>query len=264
MPGSGKGETRGAIVTGGAGAIGVATTRRLLASGHNVAMVDRSDMALRHAVDELAAGPQLLPIAGDATDPAQVAAVVAEARAAFGRIDILVNLAGGAGPTRVHAIEDIDLDVWTSVMDHNLRSAFLFARAVVPHMRERHWGRIVNFSSTLARGEKGLPTTVTARLPYATAKAALIGLTAQLAKDVAADGITVNALMPGLILGEAGTRIRARFESLPEPERRRMVEAWPMGRPGEADEVAAVVAFLVSADASFVSGVALPVDGAYL
>ena len=264
MQGSGQAETRSAIVTGGAGAIGTATIRRLLAAGRRVAMVDHNDDALRHAARTLGAGAQLLSIRADATDPAQVAAAVAQTAAAFGRIDILINLAGGAGPTRVHAIEDIDLDVWTSVMDNNLRSAFLFARAAVPHMRRRRWGRIVNFSSTLARGEKGPPTTVTARLPYATAKAALIGLTAQLAKDVAVDGITVNALMPGLIVGEAGTRIRARFEGLPEADRRRMEEAWPMARPGEAVEVAAVAAFLTSEEASFVSGVALPVDGAYL
>lgn len=264
MQPSGQAEARGAIVTGGAGAIGTATIRRLLAAGHHVAMVDNNAAALQHATEALGAGARLLAIRTDATDPAEVGAAVVQAVAAFGRLDILVNLAGGAGPRPAYAIEDIEIDVWDSVMDHNLRSAFLFARAVVPHMRARHWGRIVNFSSTLARGEKGPPTTVTARLPYATAKAALIGLTAQLAKDVAGDGITVNALMPGLIVGDAGTRIRARYESLSEPERRRMMKAWPMGRPGDAEEVAAVVAFLTSEDASFVSGVALPVDGAYL
>jgi NAD(P)-dependent dehydrogenase (short-subunit alcohol dehydrogenase family) len=131
-------------------------------------------------------------------------------------------------------------------------------------MRARGHGRIVNFSSTVARGRKGPVTTQGARLAYATAKAALLGFTAQLAKDEAPHGITVNALMPSLILAEQGSRIRERFEALPEAARAAMLRDFPTGRAGEAEEVAAVVGFLCSAAASYVSGVGLPVDGAFL
>ena len=124
-------------------------------------------------------------------------------------------------------------------------------------------GRIVLFSSIIADGEKGPLTTVTGRLPYATAKAALLGFTSQLAKDLAEVGITVNALMPGLILGEQGTRIRGRFDALAPEQRAALLSGYPGGRPGTGDEVAAAVAFLLSESAGFISGVALPVDGAY-
>ena len=107
------------------------------------------------------------------------------------------------------------------VIDLNLTSAFLAARAVVPMMRKQRRGRIVVFSSVISKGEKGPLTTVTGRLPYATAKAALLGFTSQLAKDLIEYGITVNALMPGLILGEQGTRIRDKFDNL-EPEQKQL------------------------------------------
>lgn len=256
---------RAAIVTGGAGGIGQATIRRLIAGNTDVLMVDVSQAALDAAAAEFAAAPaRVVPCRADAVDPAQVQAAVDMAQRSFGRIDILVNLAGGAGPVPAREIDALDIAVWDNVMALNVRSTFLFCRAVVPLMRANGWGRIVNFSSTIARGEKGPLTTVTARLPYATAKAALLGLTAQLAKDVAAEGITVNALLPGLILSGPDTRIRRRFEKLPDHLRQGMIDAWPTGRPGEADEVAAVVAFLVSEAASYVSGVGLPVDGAFL
>jgi NAD(P)-dependent dehydrogenase (short-subunit alcohol dehydrogenase family) len=256
---------RAAIVTGGAGGIGLATTRRLVGSGTDVLLVDIDQAALDAAAAAVAGAPGRVALCkADAVDAAAVQAAVDQAVAAFGRVDILVNLAGGAGPVAARHIDELDISVWDHVIALNLRSTFLFCRAVVPLMRRNGWGRIVNFSSTLARGEKGPLTTVTARLPYATSKAALLGLTAQLAKDVAADGITVNALMPGLILSGPDTRIRRRFEGLPDTLRQGMIDSWPTGRPGEADEVAAVVAFLVSDAASYVSGVGLPVDGAFL
>jgi NAD(P)-dependent dehydrogenase (short-subunit alcohol dehydrogenase family) len=144
----------------------------------------------------------------------------------------------------------------------NVTSAFLLCRALVPAMRQAGFGRVVTLSSILAKGEKGPPTTVAARLPYAAAKAALTGFTAQLAKDCAADGVTVNAIAPGLILGEPGTRIRDRFDALPENDRARMLNAIPAGRPGAAGEVAATVAFLLSGAAGYINGATIAVDGA--
>ena len=251
-----------AIVTGAAGGIGSAVVNRLSAAGMRVLMVDADPDHLRQAAAGFPAD-QVVPFVADVTDAAAVQAASDHAMAAFGRIDVLVNVAGGAGPIRVHEIENIEIDTWNHVFDLNVTSVFLFCRAVMPAMRRQGFGRIVNFSSILAYGEKGPPTTVAARLPYATVKAALLGFTSQLAKDVAADGITVNALVPGLILGEKGTRIRERFEALSEDQRAGMLAGYPIARAGEADEVAAAVEFLVSKSAGYISGVALPVDGAY-
>jgi NAD(P)-dependent dehydrogenase (short-subunit alcohol dehydrogenase family) len=255
---------RSAIVTGAAGAIGRATVRRFAASGFNVLLVDRDESSLKEAITGIGGGAKLLPYVADVTRPEDVKAAVDNAISSFGTVDTLINIAGGGGPRRTMGIEDIDLELWNHVMALNVTSTFLFSQAVMAGMRQRGFGRIVNFSSILAYGEKGPPTTVPGRLAYATAKAALIGLTAQLAKDVGKDGITVNCIVPGLILGQPGTRVRGRFDALSDSDRARMLEAYPSGRAGTSEDVAAAVEFLVSEGAGYISGVALPVDGAYL
>ncbi len=255
---------RWAIITGAAGGIGIAVCRQLHSQGFCLLMLDLQEGPLNAAAERMReAGARVEVMAGNATDPA-LAKAAAERGAALGRVDVLVNVAGGSGPHPVRTIEAMDDATWDHVIDLNLKSAFLFSRAVVPGMRARGYGRVVNFSSTNARGRKGPVTTQGARLAYATSKAAIIGFTAQLAKDEAANGITVNCLLPALILGEQGTRIRQRYEALPEPARTAMVVDIPAGRAGEAHEVAAVVGFLCSEAASYVNGVALPVDGAFL
>lgn len=255
---------RSAIVTGAAGAIGRATVGRLAASGFNVFLVDRDEGALNETISETGGGSKLVPHVADVTLADAVNVAVENAIARFGAVDTLVNIAGGGGPKRTMGIEDIDLELWNHVMSLNVTSTFLFSRAVMGQMRQLGFGRIVNFSSILAYGEKGPPTTVPGRLAYATAKAALIGLTSQLAKDVGKDGVTVNCIVPGLILGQPGTRVRGRFDVLSDEDRARMLEGYPSGRAGTSEEVAAAVAFLVSKEAGYISGVALPVDGAYL
>lgn len=247
-------ETTTAIVTGAGGMIGAATVRRLAAAGCKILAVDLAPPA--NVPDGVT------PFAADVTDPEQVAAVAARAAQLFGHAEALVHIAGGAGPVRAPSLETTELSVWDQVMKLNVTSAFLLCRALVPPMRQAGFGRVVLLSSILARGEKGPPTTVAARLPYAAAKAALLGLAAQLGKDCAADGVTVNALAPGLILGEAGTRIRDRFDALPQAERARMLSAIPAGRPGTADEVAGTVAFLLSGAAAYINGATIAIDGA--
>ncbi len=253
-----------AIVTGGAGGIGKATVRRLLDMGLSVFIVDVDEKSLDSILSEFGTvSGRLAGCRADVTNEPQVMQAVSRAAERFGNIYALVHVAGGAGPKRARDIEDFQLREWAHVIDLNLTSAFLAARAVVPLMRKQRRGRIVLFSSIIADGEKGPLTTVTGRLPYATAKAALLGFTSQLAKDLAECGITVNALMPGLILGEQGTRIRDKFDNLSSDQRAAMLNGYPGGRPGTGDDVAAAVAFLLSESSGFISGVALPVDGAY-
>jgi NAD(P)-dependent dehydrogenase (short-subunit alcohol dehydrogenase family) len=254
---------RTAIVTGGAGSIGSATVARLVARDMNVLVIDKDPDLLGQIAGRFSKD-KVVKFACDATDPEGVERAADLAKSRFGRIDALVNIAGGAGPVKVGEIEKIDLKTWDHVVDLNIKSTFLFCRAVVPTMKAQGYGRIVNFSSIIAKGEKGPPTTVAARLPYATAKAALLGFTAQLAKDLASHGITVNALLPGLILGDKGTRIRDRFEALPTDQKSAMIAAYPIGRAGEADEVAAAVEFLISEAAGYITGSELAIDGAYL
>ena len=257
-------EAKAAIVTGGAGGIGKSTVRRLLDNGLSVFVVDANQGSLDALRSEFAASADRLDVwRADVTDERQTIDAVSRANERFGGVYALVHIAGGAGPKRARDIEDFQLQDWAHVIDLNLTSAFLAARAAVPLMRPHRRGRIVLFSSIIADGEKGPLTTVTGRLPYATAKAALLGFTAQLAKDLAEWGITVNALMPGLILGEQGTRIRDKFDNLPTDQQAALLGGYPGGRPGTTDEVAATVEFLLSESAGFISGVALPVDGAY-
>jgi NAD(P)-dependent dehydrogenase (short-subunit alcohol dehydrogenase family) len=257
-------KTGTAIVTGGAGGIGKATVRRLLDKGLSVFIVDIDEKSLNAVLSEFGTvSGRLDGCCADVIDELEVTQVVNRAVERFGNIYALVHVAGGAGPKRARDIEDFQLREWAHVIDLNLTSAFLVARAVVPLMRKQREGRIVVFSSIIADGEKGPLTTVTGRLPYATAKAALLGFTAQLAKDLAEFGITVNALMPGLILGEQGTRIRDKFDNLPPEQRAAMLNGYPGGKPGTGDNVAAAVEFLLSEQAGFISGIALPVDGAY-
>ncbi|PIT01945.1 hypothetical protein TSA1_15065 [Bradyrhizobium nitroreducens] len=254
---------RSAIVTGAAGAIGRATVARLAASGFGIMLVDRDEEALKEVVGSIA-GMSVYSHVADVTNPEDVRSATEHAIASFGTVDTLINIAGGGGPKKTLSIEDIDLDLWNHVMALNVTSTFLFSQAVMAGMSKKGFGRIVNFSSILAFGEKGPPTTVPGRLAYATAKAALIGLTAQLAKDVGKNGITVNCIVPGLILGQPGTRVRGRFDALPDSEQARMLEGYPSGRAGTSEDVATAVEFLVSEGAGYISGVALPVDGAYL
>src|SRR6185436_13511017 len=172
------------------------------------------------------------------TSAAQVGELVAAVVKQHGQIDILVNNAGGSGVSTATDIEAVDEGLWDKVVDLNLKSAFLCCRAVIPHMKARKYGRIVNVSSGIAKGQGRATGTAGAVLPYASAKAGVLGLTFTLAKLVAASGITVNAVVPGFALTEPGARVRNWFDGLPAEAQQALVGRTSMGRAGEPAEVA--------------------------
>jgi NAD(P)-dependent dehydrogenase (short-subunit alcohol dehydrogenase family) len=236
---------RTAIVTGAAQGIGLAVATRFAAEGANVVRVDLKSEART-----------------DVTSARQVDEMVASAMKKHGQIDILVNNAGGSGSKTATEIEAVDEETWQSVIDLNLKSAYLCCRAVMPHMKARRYGRIVNVSSGIAKGQGRATGTAGAVLPYAAAKAGVLGLTFTLAKLVAASGITVNAVVPGFVLTEPGARVRDWFDGLPAEAKSALVARTSMGRAGEPGEIAAAILFLASEEASFVSGAAIDVTGA--
>jgi len=253
---------RTALITGGANGIGAAIARRFAQEGAALALLDADGEGLDRLAGELrTAGARVAACRCDVTAGDSLRGAVADAQAQLGGIDVLVNNAGGSGPRPVLDVEDIDDDVWDHVMALNLRSAFLCCKLVVPGMRERRYGRIVNMSSTLRDGLVGPLNTLNARLPYATAKSALVGFTRQLAKDLGPFGITVNAIAPGLIHADPQARIALKYRSLDPDSQRRMTAAIPAQRPGTGAEVAEAALFLASAGSSYVSGDLLRVDG---
>ncbi len=242
-----------ALVTGAGHGIGRACAHRLAAEGARVVVADLDLEAAHAVVAELTAegprdpsGHQAVRL--DVTDRTSVDRGVAAAVASLGGLDVLVNVAGGGAPHRPFG--DIGDEAWTQMLDLNLLGTVRMCRASAPHLRRsaRH-PAIVNISSV-----NGL--TALGEEPYSAAKAALTSLTANLAVHLAPDGVRVNAVAPGTV--------RTRVWDDQPGGADRLLGLYPLGRVGEPQDIAAAVAFLASADAAWVTGHTLPVDGGML
>ena len=226
-------EGRTAVVTGAAQGIGAATATLLRDQGAEVVALD------------LKPGDGIVQC--DVTDQEQVDA----AFAGLARVDILVN---NAGITRDNLLFKMPFEEWTAVMDTNLTSMFLCCQAAQKIMVPQRYGRIVNLSSRSALGNRG-------QVNYAAAKAGVQGLTATLAIELGPYGVTVNAVAPGYIATPMTAATAARVGSTAEDHQAQVAERTPLRRVGQPEEVAAVIAFLASDEASYVSGQTLYVNG---
>lgn len=237
---------RTAFVTGGSRSIGEAIAMEMARRGANVIVTDSGGGgAARVAAAIEALGRRALPLSFDVSDPRAVDQAVGAAEGAFDAVDILVN---NAGITRDQLLIRMKDEDWDRVQAVNLKGAFNCTRALARGMMKRRFGRIVNITSVVGlMGNAG-------QVNYAAAKAGLIGLTRSVARELAGRNVTVNAVAPGFI-------DTAMTEGLPEAVKQSMLGNIPLGRFGSSDEVARVVSFLVSADADYITGQVINVDG---
>jgi len=247
-----------AIVTGAAQGIGQGTAMRFAREGAHVAVCDiNAEGVKKVSQDILALGCKSLWFEVDVSNTAQVNAMVQKTVESFGRIDILVNNAGG-GFNLPNKLEEITDEIWDRVVDANLKGTFICSRAVAPYMKQQKSGRIINLSSKAGRYGGELTG-----IQYSSAKAGVMGLTRQLAKDLGPFGITANAIAPGLALSSPRVE-KLWMERKTEAERRAVIQAIPLRRLSTVEEQASVILFLASDDASYVSGVTIDVNGGWL
>ena len=248
-------EGKVAIVTGSSSGIGKATALRLASEGAAVCVVaNRNVEGGQATAREIAEGGRgSLFVQADVSVAADCERVVAETLAALGRVDVLVN---NAGITRGAPLERLDEALWDTVLDTNLKSAYLMSRAAVPDMLGRGWGAIVNVSSVHAQA------TAPGLAVYAASKAGMTGLTRGLALELGPRGVRVNCILPGTI--DTSLYSRSNREVDRAAWKPRESEGQAMKRLGSPDEIAAAIAFLASDDASFVNGATLTADGGLL
>ena len=240
---TGRFSGRNAIMTGGASGLGLATAKRVVAEGGKVCLWDANSEALAAAKQQTGA---VHTIALDVSDAKAVEAAAAQSHQVLGKVDILVNSAGITGAT--HPVVGYPIDSWLKVMDVNVNGLFYCCRFVVPFMLENGYGRIVNISSVA--GKEGNPNASS----YSASKAAVLGFTKSLGKELATKGVIVNAVTP------------ATFESpilkhVPQSHIDYMRSKIPMDRLGTADEIAAAVCWLASEECSFTTANTLDTSG---
>lgn len=232
-----------ALITGATGGIGGAIATALHARGATVALSGTR----KEKLDELAAslGERAFVVPANLSDAESVAALVPAAEAAMGQVDILVNNAGLTRDTLAMRMKDED---WAAVLQVNLTAAFTLSRACLKGMMKRRFGRIVSITSIV--GVTGNP----GQCNYAASKAGLIGMSKSLAAEVASRGITVNCVAPGFIA-------TAMTDVLPDAQKEKLNAGIPMGRMGSSEDIASAVLYLASAEAGYVTGQTLHVNG---
>jgi 3-oxoacyl-[acyl-carrier protein] reductase len=235
---------RVALVTGATGGIGEAIARALHARGAKVALTGRREAELARVADALG-GERVAVAPADLSDPAAPAALVERVEGEFGSLDILVNNAGFTRDMLALRMGDAD---WNAVLEVDLNAPFRLARAALRGMMKRRHGRIVSIASIVGvTGNAG-------QANYAAAKAGLIGMSKSLAQEVATRGVTVNVVAPGFVK-------TAMTDALPEAARTTLLSRIPAGRMGAPEDVAAAVVYLASAEAGWVTGQTVHVNG---
>ena len=247
---------KAAIVTGGSGGIGSAVVEALLSEGAMVAIFDTNQETLQKSVAAFStSGSKVIGEVVDVRDGAAVKKAVDAVAEKFGRVDILIAAAGGSlgTPRDLNEISEADIDL---VLDVNVKGTFNCARAVIEHMKKAGGGSIVTFSSI--GGRSASPVT---GVPYASAKAAILGLTRRLAKEVGEFGIRVNAIAPGLFLTD---RLEGMFNEMSKSDQAEVINAIPLGRMPNLQECVDPVLFLASNESSYITGTVLDVNGGRL
>jgi 2-dehydro-3-deoxy-L-rhamnonate dehydrogenase (NAD+) len=237
---------RVAIVTGGVSGIGLAIAQRFAESGATLSLWDRDAVALAKYAKELGAKTKVHTANVDVANYQQVATAAKDTASALGKIDILVNSAGVAGANAM--LWEFPVDEWIRVHNVNLHAVFYTCREVVPYLQKNGYGRIVNIASIA--GKEGNPTASA----YSASKAAVIGLTKSLGKEVAKQNITVNCITPAAVK----TPI---FDQVTQQHIDYMLQKIPMGRFGRVEEIASMVCWLCTEDASFSTGAVFDLSG---
>ncbi|WP_199433069.1 beta-ketoacyl-ACP reductase [Qaidamihabitans albus] len=244
--------SRVAIVTGAGRGIGAAVARRLAADGFAVGLLDLDEASCKAGAEAIGAdGGRAVGVGLDVSDTESVEAAVNTVAKQLGAPTVLVNNAGITRDNLLFKMSDTD---WDSVLGVHLRGSFLMSRAVQKHMTEQGWGRIVNLSSVSALGNRG-------QANYSTAKAGLQGFTKTLAIELGKFGVTVNAIAPGFIVTDMTAQTAERVGMPFDEFQKAAAQEIPVRRVGQPEDIANVASFLVSDQASFVSGQVIYVAG---